>query len=243
MATNNLTGYIASGNTIMGSMMAQKGAKGDKGDTGNNGYTPVKGVDYFTEQDIEDLNIPTKTSDLDNDSGFIGNTVDNLTNYYKTSETYNKTEIDGKISAVYKYKGTVSTYGDLPSTNLTVGDVYNIETADSTHSINAGDNVAWNGSSWDKLGGDIDLSGYQSKIDSSHKLSSDLVDDTNNTNKFVSAADKTNWNGKANASDVYDKTASDSRYLQNSKVVVLTQSEYDALQTIDSTVFYMIKEV
>ena len=65
------------------------------------------------------------------------------------------------IPPVYTYKGTVSTYANLPSTNLTVGDVYNIETADSTHGIKAGDNVAWNGTTWDKLGGDIDLSGYQ----------------------------------------------------------------------------------
>lgn len=41
------------------------GEKGEKGDT------PVKGVDYFTPQDIEDLNIPKKTSDLTNDSDYI----------------------------------------------------------------------------------------------------------------------------------------------------------------------------
>ena len=32
------------------------------------------------------VTVPTKTSDLDNDSGFITNNVDNLTNYTKTSE-------------------------------------------------------------------------------------------------------------------------------------------------------------
>ena len=45
------------------------------------------------------------------------------------------------------------------------------------------------------------LSGYgitdgQTKIDSSHKLSSDLVDDTNKTNKFVTSSEKITWNGK-----------------------------------------------
>lgn len=34
-------------------------------------YTPVKWVDYFTQQDIDSLNIPEKVSDLDNDTGFI----------------------------------------------------------------------------------------------------------------------------------------------------------------------------
>lgn len=47
---------------------------------------------------------------------------------------------------------------------------------------------------------------------------------------------------KANASDVYNKTDSDTRYLQNSKIVILTQAEYDALLSKDPTVFYMIKE-
>ncbi len=47
-----------------------------KGDKGDDGHTPVKGVDYFTEEDIESLNIPTKTSDLTNDSGYITNYVE-----------------------------------------------------------------------------------------------------------------------------------------------------------------------
>lgn len=43
------------------------------------------------------------------------------------------------------------------------------------------------------------LLGKQDKIDSTHKLSADLVDDTNATNKFVTAEDKTNWDAKQNA--------------------------------------------
>ena len=34
--------------------------------------------------------LPTKVSDLTNDSGFITNTVNNLTNYYTTANTYTK---------------------------------------------------------------------------------------------------------------------------------------------------------
>lgn len=37
---------------------------------GEKGETPVKGVDYFTEEDIASLNIPSKTSNLINDSEF-----------------------------------------------------------------------------------------------------------------------------------------------------------------------------
>ena len=150
----------------------------------------VNGTALVPSNKEVDVPVPTKTSDLTNDSGFIDKDVNNLTNYY------DKNAVDTKIASVYKYKGTVSTYNDLPSSNLTVGDVYNIETADSTHGIKAGDNVAWTGTTWDVLAGTVDLSGYQTKIDSSHKLESDLVDDTNQTNKFVNTTEKQTWNSK-----------------------------------------------
>jgi len=64
------------------------------------------------------------------------------------------------ISSVYKYKGSLGSYALLPTTGQEVGDVYNIEAADATNGINAGDNVAWNGTAWDVLAGTVDLSGY-----------------------------------------------------------------------------------
>lgn len=75
------------------------------------------------------------------------------------SSVYTKAEIDGKFSGVYHYKGSVAKYSDLP-TDASSGDVYNIEAADKTNGIKAGDNVAWNGTAWDVLAGTIDLSGY-----------------------------------------------------------------------------------
>ena len=41
--------------------------------------------------------LPTKTSELTNDSGFIMNTVNDLENYYLKSETYNQTEINNLL--------------------------------------------------------------------------------------------------------------------------------------------------
>lgn len=43
-----------------------------------------------------------------------------------------------------------------------------------------------------------------SKIDSQNKLNSDLVDDTNQTNKFVTIVEKTSWNNKSNFSGNYE---------------------------------------
>lgn len=64
------------------------------------------------------------------------------------------------LTTVYQYKGSVTTYANLPTTGQKVGDVWNVETADPDHGIKAGDNVAWDGAQWDILGGNHDLSGY-----------------------------------------------------------------------------------
>lgn len=64
------------------------------------------------------------------------------------------------LATVYKYKGSVETYADLPTSGQQVGDVYNVKQADPDHNIEAGDNVAWDGTTWDILAGDTDLSGY-----------------------------------------------------------------------------------
>lgn len=63
------------------------------------------------------------------------------------------------------YKGTKPTYSELPTEGNKTGDVYNITAADPENGINAGDNVAWNGESWDNLAGVVDLSGKVDKED------------------------------------------------------------------------------
>ena len=101
-----------------------------------------------------DISVPTKVSQLQNDSGY--QTAANVEQTL-TSKNY-ATKSD--ISSVYKYKGSVSTYAELPQSNQQIGDVYNVEAADSSHQIKAGDNVAWNGEEWDVLSGTVDLSNY-----------------------------------------------------------------------------------
>lgn len=83
--------------------------------------------------------------------------ADFMANYYDKDNTYSKTEIDTKLVAIYKYRGTVASYSNLPSTGLTIGDVYNVE--------DTGDNYAWTGTEWDKLGSTIDLTDYVKNTD------------------------------------------------------------------------------
>lgn len=80
----------------------------------------------------------------------------------KLENVYTKTEIDTLISTIYRVKGSVDSYNDLP-TDAKVGDVYNIIYADFDYGINAGDNVVWNGEDWDRLGGTVDLTNYTTK--------------------------------------------------------------------------------
>lgn len=100
------------------------------------------------------ISVPTKVSQLQNDSGY--QTAANVEQTL-TSKNY-ATKAD--ISSVYKAKGSVETYAELPKSNQQIGDVYNVETADSSHGVKAGDNVVWTGEEWDVLSGTVDLSNY-----------------------------------------------------------------------------------
>ncbi|BAL84696.1 putative phage tail protein (plasmid) [Selenomonas ruminantium subsp. lactilytica TAM6421] len=65
--------------------------------------------------------------------------------------------IRDSLSDVVKYKGSVENYSDLPKENNKIGDMYNVKNADKANGCNAGDNVVWNGTGWDNLGGFIDV--------------------------------------------------------------------------------------
>ena len=61
------------------------------------------------------------------------------------------------LTTVFRYKGTVDTFADLPASDQVVGDTYNVVAADVAHNVKAGDNVVWNGTDWDVLSGIFDI--------------------------------------------------------------------------------------
>lgn len=74
--------------------------------------------------------------------------------------------VKGDLSKVYKFKGTVATYEELPSSGVQNGDVYNVEAAHA--GVAAGANyaaiVAENGDiTWDNLAGILDVSDFATK--------------------------------------------------------------------------------
>ncbi len=83
------------------------------------------------------------------------------------------------VASVYKVKGSVATVGDLPTENLTVGDVYNVQTGftDNKKKYPAGTNVVYvetegdqGSGKWDALGGVTDLSEYYKKNEVDEEL-------------------------------------------------------------------------
>lgn len=122
----------------------------------NGEITTIKGNITSIEGDITEL------------QGSLGSAEDDITavtnalDAHKADDNnpHKVTAAQLGLATVYKYKGSVETYADLPTSSQQVGDVYNVKQADPDHNIEAGDNVAWDGTTWDILAGDTDLSGY-----------------------------------------------------------------------------------
>ena len=177
------------------------------------------------------LDIPTKTSELENDSGFITKEVNNLTNYtLKTSTgssiellvnsttyvmTLNLKDINGNTIST----GTV----DLPLETMVVNATYDRTTKEIVLTLQSGTTVRF--SVADLVSGLVSETDFnsavqslqnsintkQNEITSTNKLSSDLVDDTNSINKFVTSQEKAQITANQTAiSNIKDGTNIDS---------------------------------
>lgn len=132
-------------------------------ETINNSITSINGEITTIKGDITSIE-----SDITELQGSLGSAEGDITAVTNALDAH-KADYDNphKVTAaqlglatVYKYKGSVETYADLPTSGQQVGDVYNVKQADPDHNIEAGDNVAWDGTTWDILAGDTDLSSY-----------------------------------------------------------------------------------
>jgi hypothetical protein len=92
---------------------------------------------FATKQEVAAISVPTKVSDLTNDSN------------YQTGQQVSAA-ITAALTSAYRYKGSVATVNDLPASGNTAGDVYDVQAT--------GVNYAWTGSAWDALGSIVDIS-------------------------------------------------------------------------------------
>ena len=88
-------------------------------------YLDKTGLTYFWSKIKAAL--PTKTSDLANDSGFITASANNLSNYYTKSQTYSQSETDSLLESLSKAK---IDYGDVQSEDIVDGSVITRTIAD-----------------------------------------------------------------------------------------------------------------
>ena len=149
---NGLLYLIGKIKTLVGTKVDKVEGKG----LSTNDYTTQEKTKLATLQNYDDTNISNRVTTLENAG-------------YQTQSQV-QTLINSSLSSVMTYKGTVANYSDLPSQDVAVGDTYNITNASANN--NAGDNATWNGTTWDILGSNIDLSSYLQR--------SELVAITNN---------------------------------------------------------------
>lgn len=121
--------------------------------------TRYKGKEVAVKEDV--TKVANDLTALKNKT--VTTDTDKLENYYLKSETYNKNEVynkeevDAKTTVIYRPKGSVQTYEDLPTENNQVGDVYDVVEAHDNYP--AGTNYVWTDeNAWDALGGSIDTS-------------------------------------------------------------------------------------
>ena len=156
-------------------------------------------------------------------------TIDTTLSATSTNPVQNKAiyaaiqDVRAQVSSVYHYKGSCLA-ADLPVADNKVGDTWNLEDASSYGP--SGTNVAWDGTKWDALGGDLTLDAVPTD-DSQHGVMSGGVYDALLTKENV-----------ANKVTTIDAAATDDQY-PSAKVVydtLLTKENVNnKVTTIDAT--------
>ena len=151
-----------------------------------------------------DYNDLTNKPTIPDVSDFITKDVNDLTYYELATATGNNIELSINSSTYVMTLNLKNSAGttistdtvDLPLESMVVSGSYDDTTKKIILTLQSGSTVEFSVA-------DL-VSGLQSEITSNNKLASDLVDDTNQTNKFVTAAEKTKLSGIETGAEVND---------------------------------------
>lgn len=148
---------LANGNTINTTSFQNAGNYTTKVKVGNTSYEPSSGVISLPAYPT----VPTKLSQLTNDSNFITNTVNNLNNYYT------KTETNNLINNISTFNALI--VSDLPSSNISTTTIYLVSKSDS-ETDDYYDEYMYINNAWEMIGNTkIDLSNYYKKSETFNK--------------------------------------------------------------------------
>lgn len=162
--------------------------------------------------------IPTKVSQLENDSNYVTETeMSNAIDEEKTERENADIELQSQIDAITVSSDVVDVVGtyqellDYDTSKLTDDDIIKV-LVDSTHNdalsyyrwqitggIGSWQYVGSEGPFYTKSETDSLLNEKQDEITNDNKLDSDLVSDIGQTNKFVTVQEKNTWNNKQDA--------------------------------------------
>lgn len=105
----------------------------------------VSSVEAVTKDDVTALGIPgqdtTYSPATSSANGLMSSTDKAKLDGFSAASNY---VLKSDVSGVYKYKGSVATFAELPSSGNTAGDVWDVQ--------ENGMNYAWDGTKWDSLG-------------------------------------------------------------------------------------------
>jgi hypothetical protein len=111
------TPYVgANGNWFVGGKDTGLPSRGEKGDPGSDASVTAENIEAALGYTPADTDVvPTKVSDIENDVGYITRQAADLLNYYKKSESYNKTEVDEFLASLAQ---TLNSIADSDDTTL-----------------------------------------------------------------------------------------------------------------------------
>lgn len=181
----------------------EAGPKGDKGDKGND--ATINGVGSIKIEAGDNITITQSDDTLT----IIGDVQKpDLSNYAtKTEVTKLDNKLQDAVSSVFRAKGSVKTYNNLPVDKVSIGDVYNVLDTGANYVA-----ISINPITWDKLSETVDLSKFFNKneIDSLLSTKVDKQEGKQLTTEDFTTVLKRKLEGLSNYNDTEIRNAIDS---------------------------------